>query len=58
MATHLAVLGSPITHSKSPAIHRAAYGVLGLDWSYEAIELVGGQLPEFLGTLDGTWRGL
>lgn len=56
--THLAVLGSPITHSQSPAIHRAAYGVLGLDWSYAAIELVGGQLPEFLGTLDGTWRGL
>jgi shikimate dehydrogenase len=39
MATrHAAVLGSPITHSLSPALHRAAYAALGLDWSYEAIE--------------------
>ena len=34
----LAVLGSPIAHSKSPALHAAAYGVLGLDWSYTALE--------------------
>ncbi|MEY4349081.1 MAG: hypothetical protein RL719_378 [Actinomycetota bacterium] len=30
----LAVLGSPIGHSKSPAIHAAAYKELGLDWNY------------------------
>ena len=56
--THLAVLGSPISHSKSPAIQRAAYGVLGLDWTYEAIEMTGAGLGEFIGGLDDRWRGL
>jgi shikimate dehydrogenase len=33
------VLGSPIAHSLSPALHRAAYAELGLrTWSYTAIE--------------------
>jgi shikimate dehydrogenase len=37
----LAVVGQPITHSRSPAMHQAALAALGLDreWSYEAIEL-------------------
>lgn len=56
--TRLAVLGSPISHSKSPAIQRAAYGVLGLDWTYEAIEMTGASLPEFLRSRDASWRGL
>ena len=31
-----AVLGSPIEHSLSPVLHRAAYQELGLDdWSYD-----------------------
>jgi shikimate dehydrogenase len=54
----LAVLGSPIAHSKSPLLHRAAYAQLGLDWSYDAIELDGTGLPAFLGGLDERWRGL
>jgi shikimate dehydrogenase len=34
-----AVLGSPIEHSLSPLLHRAAYQALGLtDWRYDAIE--------------------
>jgi len=34
-----AVLGSPIAHSLSPVLHRAAYAALGLDdWTYDAIE--------------------
>jgi len=57
-ATRLAVLGSPISHSKSPAIHRAAYRVLGLPWTYEAIEVTGENLAEFISTRDETWRGL
>jgi len=32
------VLGSPVAHSLSPLLHRAAYAALGLDWSYEAID--------------------
>ena len=34
-----AVLGSPILHSLSPVLHRAAYAQLGLDWQYDAIEV-------------------
>ncbi len=56
--SRLAVLGSPISHSKSPSIHRAAYEVLGLDWTYEAIEVTGTSLPEFVRSRVATWRGL
>ena len=31
-----AVLGSPIAHSLSPVLHRAAYAQLGLGWQYDA----------------------
>lgn len=53
-----AVLGSPIAHSLSPALHRAAYRELGLDWSYDAIEVTEGQLADFIGDLDPSWAGL
>lgn len=52
------MLGSPISHSKSPALHRAAYGRLGLDWEYTAVEMDGARLETFLDGLDGSWRGL
>lgn len=54
----LAVLGSPIDHSRSPAIHRAAYAVLGLPWAYEAVDVTGDTLTAFLDSRDDTWRGL
>lgn len=57
-AARLAVLGSPISHSKSPALHSAAYRVLGLGWTYERVEMTGASLPGFLDGLDATWRGL
>ncbi|MBK5308275.1 MAG: shikimate dehydrogenase [Frankiaceae bacterium] len=53
-----AVLGSPIAHSLSPVLHRAAYDALGLNWSYEAIEVTAEQLPAFLDGLDSSWGGL
>ncbi len=53
-----AVLGHPVGHSLSPLLHRAAYAELGLDWSYEAIDVEADQLPGFLNGLDGHWRGL
>jgi shikimate dehydrogenase len=52
------VLGSPIAHSLSPALHRAAYASLGLDWTYEAYEVDEAGLPAFIDALDGTWAGL
>ena len=34
-----AVLGSPVAHSLSPALHRAGYAAAGLTgWQYEPIE--------------------
>ena len=56
--TRCAVLGSPIAHSLSPVLHRAAYAELGLDWSYEAAEVTEAGLPSFLDRLDASWRGL
>ncbi|MEU2235764.1 shikimate dehydrogenase [Streptomyces vietnamensis] len=54
-----AVLGSPIAHSLSPVLHRAAYAELGLDdWSYERFEVDEAALPGFVGELDETWAGL
>jgi shikimate dehydrogenase len=52
------VLGSPIAHSLSPRLHRAAYAHLGLDWTYDAIEVTEDELPAFVERLDGSWRGL
>ncbi|NIJ04754.1 shikimate dehydrogenase [Frigoribacterium faeni] len=43
----LAVLGSPIAHSLSPALHRAAYAELGLDWQYDRAEVTSGELGQF-----------
>lgn len=53
-----AVLGSPISHSKSPDLHRAAYRAAGLDWTYEAIDVDSAQLPGFLSGLGEDWAGL
>lgn len=37
-ATRLAgVIGDPVRHSLSPAIHNAAYAAHGLDWAYVAL---------------------
>ncbi|MFI8942491.1 shikimate dehydrogenase [Streptomyces syringium] len=54
-----AVLGSPIAHSLSPVLHRAAYAALGLgEWTYDRFEVDEAALPGFLEGLDGTWAGL
>jgi shikimate dehydrogenase len=54
----LAVLGSPIAHSRSPQLHAAAYAVLGLPWEYTRAEVPSGHLPEFFAGLTPEWRGL
>ncbi|MEU0037979.1 MULTISPECIES: shikimate dehydrogenase [unclassified Streptomyces] len=58
-ARRAAVLGSPIAHSLSPVLHRAAYRELGLDdWSYDRFEVDEETLPGFLEELGGEWAGL
>jgi len=56
--TRLAVLGSPIAHSASPTLHRAAYAVLGLEWEYESVDVTSAGLADFVTTRDASWRGL
>jgi shikimate dehydrogenase len=58
VTSRAAVLGSPIEHSLSPVLHRAAYDALGLDWSYDALQVDDRSLAEFLDRLDDSWRGL
>ncbi|WP_282785333.1 shikimate dehydrogenase [Nocardia sp. CC201C] len=53
-----AVLGSPISHSRSPQLHLAAYRALGLDWTYDRVECTAEQLPGFVDGLGPEWVGL
>jgi len=52
------VIGSPISHSLSPVLHRAAYAELGLDWTYDAYEVLAGDLDGFMAGLSADWVGL
>ncbi len=54
-----AVLGSPIAHSLSPVLHRAAYAALGLDdWTYQALECGEEGLASLVASLGPQWAGL
>jgi shikimate dehydrogenase len=57
-ARRCAVLGSPIEHSLSPALHRAAYAHFGLNWTYDRVEIDEHGLAPFVCGLDASWRGL
>ena len=43
-----AVIGSPVRHSLSPALHNAAFAATGLDWAYVAFEVAPGRRPAAL----------
>nr|WP_035781837.1 shikimate dehydrogenase [Arthrobacter sp. H14] len=60
MPARAAVLGSPIGHSKSPALHNAAYQHLGLNIRYDAIDVTEDQLPGFMTGVrsESGWAGL
>lgn len=60
MSHRAAVLGHPIGHSKSPALHLAAYDRLGEDIGYTAIDVTEESLPAFMAAVRGQegWRGL
>jgi shikimate dehydrogenase len=54
-----AVLGHPVAHSLSPALHTAAYAALGLEgWQYSAIDTTIDELPGVVRELDLGWAGL
>jgi shikimate dehydrogenase len=57
-ATRLAVWGDPITHSRSPQLHAAAYAALGVEWEYGRRRVSEESFGAELGALDATWRGL
>ncbi len=46
MTKTYAVIGDPIDHSLSPAIHNAAFGFLGLDCAYIAYRIPKGELAQ------------
>lgn len=53
-----AVLGSPVSHSLSPALHRAGYAACGLsDWQYEPIECDAAALPGLVRAAGPEWAG-
>ena len=60
MSLRAAVLGHPISHSKSPALHHAAYSRLGIGISYTAIDVTEQLLPSLMRQLRDQpgWRGL
>lgn len=52
-------MGSPIAHTLSPALHRAAYRSLGLtSWTYVALEVDQQGLPQALDGLGPEWVGV
>ncbi len=58
-AHHAGVLGSPISHSLSPVLHRAAYAALGLQgWTYDATRVEASELLEHVRRLGDEWVGL
>lgn len=64
MTLRAAVLGHPVSHSKSPALHRAAYAHLGVALDYSAIDVTEDALPAFMARVredvrqGESWRGL
>ena len=53
-----AVLGSPIQHSLSPMIHKKAYEILGIEGSYDRIDINADQFENFIASsFSHPWTG-
>lgn len=46
-----AVIGSPVSHSLSPVLYRAAFDELGIDGTYDAVECTADSVREVFGSL-------
>ncbi|MFQ5407563.1 MAG: shikimate dehydrogenase [Anaerolineales bacterium] len=54
----IALLGHPVAHSVSPALHNAAFATLGLDYEYIAADVTPDALPSAVSRLrSGEWYG-
>jgi len=53
------LIGDPVAHSKSPAIHNFWLGKLGIEGDYRAVRVAEGDLPSYFGDRgnDPDWRG-
>lgn len=58
MRKFAAVIGDPIDHSLSPALHLEAYRILGLDWEYKKVRVARQELPGFIDSLPPECQGL
>lgn len=52
-----AVIGTPVSHSLSPAIHRASFAALGVEWTYDAVECGEEEVGSFLASAAGEGFG-
>ncbi|MBI2709954.1 MAG: shikimate dehydrogenase [Actinobacteria bacterium] len=48
---YAAVVGHPVEHSLSPAVHNAAFAALGLDWRYVAVSVPPGRAADAVGLM-------
>jgi shikimate dehydrogenase len=53
MTKLVGVLGWPVAHSRSPAMHNAAFEELGLDWRYELLPVEPERFDSFVRELPG-----
>jgi shikimate dehydrogenase len=54
----VALLGFPVSHSVSPAMHNAAFAALRMPWNYSAAEVSPGDLAEWIDRLRNVdWAG-
>lgn len=60
MQLRAGVIGHPIAHSKSPALHGAAYRQLGVDIDYRLVDVAPEELADFVERVRaaGDWAGL
>ncbi|ODP35961.1 shikimate dehydrogenase [Sphingomonas turrisvirgatae] len=59
MTIHAEVIGDPISHSKSPAIHRFWIDAVGLDADYRAVHVTPDRLGDYIAAArdNADWRG-